>query len=251
MKRALKLFVCIFLVFCTVVCCGCGQEKTLDSVLYEVQQAQPCYNCGYLPGSNESFCSQCGVQFSTISPCNNCGYLPRNYDSFCARCGIQLDTVTPSECEEILCGNCGGVCPSYNSFCTDCGKPLGAPTMSDSEALLGTWEAYDDPWGRFTYSFFADGYCMGEYWGHVGGVDPSLYPGSYYIGSGDGNWSFFQGELIPMLKVSYIGESDGDQAGTQYYEYAFNEDYTELTIYGVDTHGDRARGSIVWRKISD
>lgn len=164
---------------------------------------------------------------------------------------MQLDTVNPSEREEILCDNCGGVCPSDTSFCLDCGKPLGAPTMSDSEALLGTWEAYDDTWGRFTYSFFANGYCTGEEFTNVGGVDPSLYPNSYYEGSGDGYWSFVQGQLVPLLEVYYTGENSRYEEGTQYYEYAFNEDYTELTIYGVDTYGDRARGSIVWRKISD
>lgn len=76
MKKALKLFVCILLVFCTVVWYGCGQDEWVAM--------QECRSCG----SSQS---------------------------------------------------------ADNSFCADCGKPLGTSSRSDSEALLGTWEAYDDP----------------------------------------------------------------------------------------------------------
>ena len=151
----------------------------------------------------------------------------------------------------VTCMECGKNWPAEYTFCSNCGQKLGTPIVSEQEALLGTWEAYDDPWGRYTYTFYPDGYCMGEYHGGTGSVLPSLYPNSYYVGAGDGTWTFEQGELIPVLKISYQGDKWGDHVGTQRYEYAFNEDFTELTIYGVDTHGDRERGSIVWKKISE
>ncbi len=166
---------------------------------------------------------------------------------------ISTSVVLASGCSsaKVKCSKCNEKMSADYTYCYSCGAKLAASGISNTEALLGTWETYDDTWGRFTYSFYADGSCQGEYCGDTGGVEPSLYPLSYYVGAGDGTWSFVEGDLIPLLKVSYRGDRWGDHAGVQQYEYEFNEDKTELTIYGVETYGDRERGSIVWKKISD
>lgn len=151
---------------------------------------------------------------------------------------------------KVKCSKCNEKLPSNYTYCYACGAKIGNNDESDAKALLGTWET-NNHFGRYTYSFYADGSCKGEYWGNTGGVMPSLYPDSYYVGAGDGTWSFTEGDLITLLKVSYRGRISGDHAGVQQYEYEFNEDKTELTIYGVATYGNGERGSIVWKKISD
>lgn len=120
-----------------------------------------------------------------------------------------------------------------------------------SNAIIGTWQTENDPWGLFTYTFYNDGYCKGEYLGHVGGVQPSLYPNSYYEGFGDGCWTFIENEPYPLLRIDYNGDQYGDGCSSMYYEFDFSDNYNELIIYGIDTYWGQARGSAVWRKVNE
>lgn len=121
-------------------------------------------------------------------------------------------------------------------------------THKYAEAIIGKWQTTDDSWGLFTYTFYTDGYCKGVYNGHVSGVEPSLYPNSYYEGCGSGYWSFVEGEFGMLLKVEYAGDRSGDGKSVMYYEFEFNKDYTELVIHGVDTYWGQNRGTAVWTK---
>lgn len=125
---------------------------------------------------------------------------------------------------------------------------------NDSLALLGTWQCTPDadwPSEVYEYTFYADGLCVGAPTSGFGGKMPSLYPPSHRAGSHDGYWEIVPGRLVPLLKVEYIGTAVRAAAGTQTYEYQFNDDYTELTIWGVNSSsaGTHERGSVTWVKV--
>ena len=120
---------------------------------------------------------------------------------------------------------------------TGCQQSISS-TEKDSQKLIGTWQCIDESWGLFEYTFYSDGYCKGYYRGWVGNVEPSLFPDSYYEGSGDGYWSF----VGDQLKIEYTGEDKG----SQYYNYSFNSDGSELTIEGNGTY--TGAGTVIWSK---
>ncbi len=150
--------------------------------------------------------------------------------------------------KKVTCVNCGKEVPEDIKYCPYCGEYPFEKAISEAEKFLGTWTATDDTWGDYTYSFYANGYCQGEYLGSTGGVEPSLFPHSMDEGCGNGSWWIEEGQITRVLVISYNGDRWGDHAGTQRYEYEFNNDYIQLTIYGVPTYGDRVRQSIVWTK---
>lgn len=191
-------------------------------------------------------CSRNVIMKEETVECDNCGESVPEDSAFCPYCGINLDG---SSTNKVTCVNCGEEVPEGIKYCPYCGENPFEKAISEAEKFLGTWTTNDE-WGKCTYIFYANGYCQGEYLGGTGGVEPSLFPRSMDEGCGNGSWKIEEGQITRVLVVSYNGDKWGDHAGTQRYEYEFNDDCTQLTIYGVPTNGDRVRQSAVWTKES-
>ena len=162
---------------------------------------------------------------------------------------------------KIICFSCGNTISESNiSYCPFCGERVSYSyndgddqieiIESDSKKIIGTWQHIDSRWGLFEYVFYSDGFCKSSYIGEmtssgyyrtVGGVNPALYPDSFYDGSGDGYWYFTDN----MLRIEYIGE----EQGTVYHTYYFNEDGTVLTIEGKGKYATSA-GTAIWNKVA-
>lgn len=187
--------------------------------------------------------------------CRKCGVEMKEDASFCYKCGTAVNGAVPHNNQKkqinkkLLFGIIAGVVAIVIMIGLFNGNSSGENEIHKySEALIGTWETTDDSWGLFTYTFYTDGYCKGVYNGKVSGVEPSLYPNSYYEGCGSGYWSFVEGEFGLLLKVDYAGDRSGDGKSVMYYEFEFNKDCTELVIHGVDTYWGQNRGTSVWTK---
>lgn len=120
-------------------------------------------------------------------------------------------------------------------FCTACNTTGG----SAEELLVGTWEHTNQPWGDFAYVITEHNTCVGLYFGNVSGVAPSLYPDSYYEGSGNGIWEITDDRLL----VAYSGKN----SGTQTYSFELRNHNTELWIYGVSTYGSNTEPAVWYR----
>ena len=159
-----------------------------------------------------------------------------------------------------ICFSCEKTISKTNiAYCPYCGEKISTlknseknnteTLISDSERIIGTWQHTDSSWGLIEYVFYSDGFCKGTYIGKltkygyyskVVGVEPALYPDSYYDGSGDGYWYFTDN----MLRIEYIGEDKG----TMYHNYYFNTDGTELIIEGKGKYSS-SKGTATWTKV--
>lgn len=110
---------------------------------------------------------------------------------------------------------------------------------SAEELLVGTWEHTNPSWGDFAYIITEHNTCAGLYFGNVSGVTPSLYPDSYYEGSGNGIWEITD----ERLSIAYHGKN----SGTQVYSFEFRNNNTELWIYGVSTYGSNTEPAVWYR----
>ena len=119
------------------------------------------------------------------------------------------------------------------AYCPNCGTETSENSensvnsnLTDKKRLIGTW-IYVDSWGNFTYTFYSDGSCYGQYSGDTFYVYPSLFPYLDSEGSGQGHWSIVDNKL----KIEYKGKYEG----VQYYDYLFNEDHSQLTVDALNT----------------
>ena len=133
-----------------------------------------------------------------------------------------------------FCKNCKKPNSIYATYCNYCAEPLFVKNKPEpvviphEEAIIGQWKTVFCYY--YEYEFLPDGTCKGYYCGRNPDYQPCLHPEWYQIGSGNGTWYFEDDNLV----VVYSGESENTNAGTHYYTYEFNEDYTQLKIAGLN-----------------
>lgn len=54
------------------------------------EQKMSCPKCGYVTGSDDKFCMQCGFNLKGSAHCTSCGYKVNASDNFCMNCGKKL-----------------------------------------------------------------------------------------------------------------------------------------------------------------
>lgn len=153
---------------------------------------------------------------------------------------VLFNSCTSSEIE-IYCDNCSETIKLTSdiqyAYCPNCGTEISEingnsldSTLTDEQKLIGTW-VYVRSGDNYTYTFYSDGSCYGQYRGYSSSFHPSLVPYLYNEGSGQGYWSIVDNKL----KIDYRGKYEG----VQYYEYSFNEDCSQLTVDALttDKHG--------------